>query len=182
MTDSRSLRATLFSFHDRLAGSNITWAITASANLMLQGLDVTPNDIDVMTDAEGAYRIEELFSDHVIRPIQPPELAMNDDKDIRSHYGVLSLDGIDVDLMGSVEHRIDGEWVPFDTVVENREYIERDGRDIPVMSLDHELTGYRNLGRGKRVAQVEAHLGRGVKGDEDMTGDEYVMGDEEVDG
>ena len=176
MTDSHPLRATLFSFHDRLAGSDITWAITASTNLMLQGLDVMPNDIDVLTDRDGAYRLEELFTDHVTQSVQRPEIAMSDDKDIRSHYGVLSINNIEVELMGAVEHRIDGEWVPIDSVGEHREFIERGGRDIPVMSLDHELTGYRDLGREKRVAQLESQLGRNVRRDEDVKGDEEVDG------
>lgn len=166
MTDTHALRATLFSFHDRLAGSDITWAITASTNLMLQGLDVTPNDIDVLTDSDGAYRLEELFSDHVVRPVQPPQAATKEDEGMRSHYGALSINGVEIELMGAVEHRIDGEWIPIDNVSEHRVFIERDGHDIPVMPLDHELTGYRDLGREKRVAQIEAYL----DGDEGVDG------------
>lgn len=157
MTDSCPLRTALFSFHDRLAGANITWAITASANIMLQGLDVTPNDIDVLTDSDGAYHIEELFSEHVTRPVQPPEAATKDDEGMRSQYGVLSIDGIDIELMGGVEHSVGGEWISIDNASEHRT-IERDGRNIPVMSLDHELASYRHLGREKRVAQIETYL------------------------
>jgi hypothetical protein len=158
MTDIDSLRATLFSFHDQLAESDIAWAVTASANLMLQGLDVTPGDIDIVTAADGAYRIEELFSEHVVRPVQPPEIAVDDEKGIRSHYGAISIDGVEVELMGALEHRIDGEWVSIGDVAENRTVVERDGRDIPVMPLDHELASYRNFGDEERVALLETQL------------------------
>ena len=158
MTDTDALRSTLFSFHDRLAGSDIVWAVTASANLMLQGLDVTPGDIDVVTAADGTYRIEELFSEHVVRPVQPPETTADEDKGIRSHYGAISIDGIEVELMGGLEHRIDGEWVPIDDVAENRTFVEQDGRDIPVMALNHELASYRSFGDADRVALLEAQM------------------------
>jgi hypothetical protein len=158
MTDTDALRATLFSFHDRLAGFDIDWAVTASANLMLQGLDVTPGDIDVVTDADGTYRIEELFSEYVVRPVQPPETAVDNEKGIRSHYGAISIDGVEVELMGTLEHRIDGEWVPIDDVAENRTFVERDGRNIPVMPLDHELASYHSFGDEERITLLEAHL------------------------
>jgi hypothetical protein len=170
MTDTDALRAALFSFHDRLAGLDIEWAVTASMNLALQGLAVTPNDIDVLTDADGTYRIEELFAEHVVRPIKSPEIATKTDEGLRSHYGALSLDGIEVELMGNVEHRIDGEWVPIDDVATHREFIEREGRDIPIMPLDHELTGYRDLGRTERVALLEAHMEREEKKVEEEIG------------
>jgi hypothetical protein len=158
MTDIDSLRATLFSFHDRLAGSDIVWAVTASANLMLQGLDVTPGDIDIVTTADGTHRIEELFSEYVVRPIQPPETAVDEKKGIRSHYGAISVDRVEVELMGDLEHRIDREWIPIDDVAETRIFVERDGRDIPVMPLDHELASYRNFGDKERVALLEAQM------------------------
>ena len=139
---------------DRLDES-VVWAVTGSANLALQGLPVEPGDVDVMTDAESAYRVTEAFPARVVRPVEPPDPAP--DRRIRSHFGALELAGVTVEVMGAVEHRVDGEWVPTDDVEETREFLAVDGQQVPVMPLDHELAGYRELGRDERVALIEAH-------------------------
>jgi hypothetical protein len=139
---------------DGLAGTEVEWAVTASANLALRGFPVEPGDVDVMADADGVYRIVERFADHVIRPVQPPEAAEHGN--IRSYFGALELAGTEVELMGDVEHRIDGQWRPADDVVTHREFLTVEGRDVPVMSLDHERRGYGATGRAHRVALLDA--------------------------
>ena len=139
---------------DRLADTDVTWAVTASANLALRGFDVEPGDVDVMSDAAGVHRIATVFADDVVRPVVPPSRARHGN--IRSYFGSLELAGAKVELMGDVEHRIDGEWVPADDVGNHREFLAVSGRRVPVMPLDHERRAYRALGRAGRVALLEA--------------------------
>jgi hypothetical protein len=139
---------------DRLADTDVTWAVTASANLALRGFDVEPGDVDVMTDAEGVHRIADRFDEHVVRPVLPPGEAEHGN--IRSYFGAIEVAGTEVELMGDVEHRIDGEWIPADDVGTHREFLSIDGRDVPVMSLDHERRGYTAIGREERVAIIDA--------------------------
>lgn len=139
---------------DRLSDTEVTWAVTASANLALRGFPVEPGDVDVMTDADGIHRIAERFETAIVRPVLPPEEAENGD--IRSYFGAIELAGTEVELMGDVEHRIDGEWVPADDVGAHREFLAVDGREVPVMTLDHERRGYAAIGRDERVALLDA--------------------------
>ena len=143
---------------DRLDATDVPWAVTASANLALRGLPVEPGDVDVITDADGAYDIADRFSGAVVRPVVPPSEAASEH--IRSHFGALSLDGTTVELMGDVEHRIDGEWVAAPDVAAVRESVPLDGRSVPVMPLDFELTGYRARGDHDRASLVENHEDR----------------------
>ena len=131
----------------------VPWAITASANLALRGFDVEPGDVDMMTTERGAYAFEEAFSRDVVRPVVPPTEAAGER--IRSHYGALSLAGVDVEVMGDVAHRVGDEWVPAGDVAAEREFLSADGVEAPVMSLEHECEGYRALGREGRVELVE---------------------------
>ncbi|WP_254536618.1 nucleotidyltransferase domain-containing protein [Halomarina litorea] len=139
---------------DRLP-EDLPWAITASANLALRGLPVDPGDVDVVTDAEGVHRIADCFSDAVVRPLVPPEAAGS--PTIRSHFGALSLDGCEVELMGDVEHRVDGEWVPAPDVGAVREFVTMGEYAVPVMPLDFEAFGYRARGDNERAALVAKH-------------------------
>jgi hypothetical protein len=138
---------------DRLSATEVTWAVTASANLALRGFPVEPGDVDVMTDADGIRRIAEAFSASVVRPVLPPAEAEHGN--IRSYFGAIELAGTEVELMGDVEHRIDGEWVPADDVATHREFLAVDGREVPVMTLDHERRGYTAIGREERVALID---------------------------
>jgi hypothetical protein len=147
-------RDAVYVLADRLSDTAVTWAVTASANLALRGFPVEPGDVDVMTDAEGVHRIADRFSEHVVRPVLPPEEAENGA--IRSYFGAIELAGTEVELMGDVEHRIDGEWVPAADVGADREFLTVDGREVPVMSLDHERRGYAAIGRDERVALLDA--------------------------
>ena len=147
-------RDAVLALADRLSGVDVAWAVTASANLALRGFAVEPGDVDVMTDAAGTYRLADAFPEAVVRPVVPPERAEHDD--IRSHFGALELHGVEVELMGAVEHRIDGEWSPAADVADRREFLEVRGRPVPVMPLAHERRAYRALGRDGRLALLEA--------------------------
>ena len=56
--------------HARLANTDVNWVVTGSFGFALQGVPVQPNDIDIQTDKVGAYEIESLFSDAVIRKVK----------------------------------------------------------------------------------------------------------------
>ena len=131
----------------RLHGSDIPWAITGSLGFALQGVPVKPHDIDVQTDREGAYEIERLLSEFVIERVHFVSAER-----IRSHLGVLSVDGIKVEIMGGIEKRnAAGEWQPVDDL---RRYIRVavvENVKIPVLSLQYEYEAYMQLGRNDRA-------------------------------
>jgi hypothetical protein len=141
---------------DRLDDTEITWAVTASTNLALRGIPVEPGDIDVITDGRGAEAIERRFADQVVNEVAWSASAANR---IASQFGALDIDGVRVEIMGDVEHLVDGEWVSAADVATNREFVAVDGRDVPVTTLERECEGYRELGRDQRVALVDAHCG-----------------------
>lgn len=130
----------------------VTWAVTASANLALRGFPVDPGDVDVLTDEAGARRIVDHFSEAVSRPLTPPTSVR--EGNIRSHYGELSLAGTSVDVMGDVQlrepDRGPGEWNP---VVDpgQREFLAVDGGQVPVMPLSYERRCYAALGRDEKL-------------------------------
>ena len=130
----------------------VTWAVTASANLALRGFSVDPGDVDVLTDEAGARRIVERFDANVSRPLTPP--ASVREGNIRSHYGELSLVGVPVDVMGDVQlrepDRGPGEWGPV-VDPDRREIVTVDGQRVPVMPLAYERRCYTALGREEKL-------------------------------
>ena len=77
----------LKTIHNRFRKTDVVWAITGSLSFVLQGLELEVNDIDLQTDAAGAYEIERVFTEKIIRRV---EFSRSDR--IASHWGELNID------------------------------------------------------------------------------------------
>ncbi len=127
----------------RLKDSGIEWAITGSLGMALQGMDLPVHDIDLQTDAAGAYGIEGLFTEFVIRPI-----AYTAKERIRSLLGAFQMQGITVEIIGDMQKQLDsGLWEEPVRVPDYRLWVNRDGMQLPVLSLEHEYQAYLQMGR-----------------------------------
>lgn len=138
----------------RLDGSNVNWALTGSLSFALQGVPVEPHDIDIQTDASGAYEIERLFSEFVTRKV-----AFSASERIRSHFGTLLIDGITVEIMGDIEKRLeDGTWEKPPDLAAHRRIIDVHGIQVPVLSLEYECQAYAKLGRVSKARMLQDAL------------------------
>jgi len=52
-------------------GQELRWLLVGSASLAVRGLDVSPGDIDLATDAAGARLLGELLADALVEPVMP---------------------------------------------------------------------------------------------------------------
>ncbi len=127
----------------------IKWAVDGSTSLVLQGYAILPDDIDLLTDAEGAYHVEKAFSDHVVRKVE-----FSSTEKFESHFGVIKIDGVSIDIMGNLRVFRNGAWSPVQNPgTVKTETIFLDGLEIPVVSVEHQVsTGYldERLKRGSR--------------------------------
>ncbi|MFB6254227.1 MAG: nucleotidyltransferase domain-containing protein [Halobacteriaceae archaeon] len=136
-----------------LESADITWAITGSVNFALQGLPVEPNDIDIQTDRQGAYAFEDMFSSALVDPV-----SFTENDHIRSHFGRFRIAGIEVEVMGDIEKRRDGEWIGPIHLPEYIENITYADMKLPVLALSYEYTAYKKLGRDERANLIKEHL------------------------
>lgn len=146
--------AVLRKIQTRLQNTGVNWALTGSLAFALQGLPVTVDDIDIQTDDAGAYEIERLFSDFVKHKVR----FSTTDK-ICSHYGILNMDGIDVEIMGDVQKRLaDDSWeVPVD-LDRHKRFIPFEDGEVPVLSLAYEREAYLKMSRVETAALLERWL------------------------
>ena len=132
--------------HSRLTEAGVNWVVTAGVNLALQGLPVEPDDIDIQTDEAGAYEIERRLFEFVTRKV-----AFSSTEEIRSHFGTLMIDGIEVEIMGDLQKRLDdGTWEPPPDLNRHKLFVEAGGMRIPVLSLEYEYEAYLKLGRTEK--------------------------------
>lgn len=138
----------------RLDVTQLTWAVTGSCSLALQGVPVVVHDIDLRTTAEDAYALEALFPEYQKRPV-----VMSSTDVIRSHFGALEVNGIQVEIIGDMQHRLaDGAWEPPADVNQFKVWVETDGLRLPVMSLPFLYHAYRQIDRADKVAILRQWL------------------------
>ncbi len=140
--------------YDRLSRSAINWVVTGSLGMALQGMKVEIHDIDLQTDEQGAYEIEERLREYVHKPVR-----FVSSQRIRSHLGALEIEGIEVEIMGALQKSVDGrEWEAPVEVSEHRRFVSVDGMNVPVLSLEYERNAYVKLGRLRKAAAIDRWL------------------------
>ena len=147
----------LETIHDHLRKIESAWAVTGSFSFALQGLELKANDIDLQTDAAGAYEIERVFTEKIVRRVE----SSKSDK-IASHWGELNIDGVKVEIMGALQKKLpDGTWESPVDVKRHREFISFEGISLPVLSLAYEEQAYRTLGRTETADRIKEWLNLG---------------------
>ncbi len=143
--------------HARLCNTDVNWVVTGSLGFALQGVPVQPNDIDIQTDKVGAYEIERRFSDVIIRKVKYSAIER-----IKSHFGALQIDGIEVEIMGDIQKRgVDGVWEEIVDPAHYRQMVEIAGLLVPVLSLEYEYQAYLKFGRVERAEMLRRWLDDG---------------------
>jgi len=90
----------------QLVSLSYPWAITGSLGQALQGVPLTPHDIDLQTTQEGAFEIEKRLSPYVTEPVREKAGPL-----LRSYFGRMVVEGIQVEVMGDIRKaQPDGSW------------------------------------------------------------------------
>ncbi|NJE13246.1 hypothetical protein [Thermococcus sp. LS2] len=139
--------------YERLKDSDVNWVVTGSLGFALQGVPVEPHDIDIQTDKEGAYEIEHLFSEFVVRPVK-----FRESERIRSYFGALMIDGIKVEIMGDIQKKVNDEWEPHVDINKYKRFVQIEGMKIPVLDLEYEYQAYLKLGRIEKAQMLKKFL------------------------
>jgi hypothetical protein len=134
------------------------WALTGSAGLRLQGVDLPVHDLDLQTDAKTIT----LLADKLVEFITTPVHVWESEHTL-SHHAQAEIDGLQVEFLGDMRHRsADGTWQPPLDIASMREWIEWRGLSIPVLSLVHEARAYETMGRVQKAEWIRAALRKGT--------------------
>jgi len=129
---------------DYLREEKIRWTLMGSVSLALQGVNVTPDDIDILTDEHGAYRIGSILEEYVVKSISYSRTNL-----FESFYGTYQIGETKVDVMGDLRVRLEGTWVSLSDRLKSPRIIHQNSLKIPVSSLHDQLFFYEKLGREK---------------------------------
>ena len=138
----------------RLEGKQIDWAVYGSANLALQGLDLIPNDIDIITDKQGAFLFDEVFDDFVVKKAEYFE-----NEEYKAFKASYHIEGVRVDVIGDLHQKNPAGDLWTETQgFKARMYFMLDGYELPVITLEQEFFAYNKLGKKEKAVMIKKQL------------------------
>lgn len=139
----------LKSISELLSNVPDNWAIVGSMNHYIQGLNLVPKDIDIITTKKGIFVIEEALQKYSIKKVNYYE------KDtIRSFYGKFSIASMNVELFSEIENRIDNKWNKHPDWKASIIHCRLDNIVFPLLSLEYESYIYKILGMKERERKI----------------------------
>jgi len=142
----------------KLKGKNVSWVLIGSTSLALQGVDIKPKDVDILTSKGGAFEIGELLKEYEVEPVRLKKSEL-----FESFFGEFNVNGIEVEVMGDMKEKVCDKWVSLSSRLVCPKIVEIEGMRIPVSSLLEQQKSYEQLGRRKdpvRVRKINEALRR----------------------
>ncbi|MEK7493879.1 MAG: hypothetical protein AAB630_01845 [Patescibacteria group bacterium] len=137
----------------RMEGNDITWAVIGSGALVLQGIDVKPNDLVISVSVHDLEKIHGLFADHSAAEVKEIETLSG-----KQAWDVLAtIEGVETQFCGEQETNEKALW--FNRVVASlTNDVEVDGMRIPCISLPAAIEAYKELHRPQKVELIQSFL------------------------
>jgi len=135
---------------NRLTSNGFIWAIIGSTNLVLQGVDIIPRDIDIISTMDVLPKIKSIFPEYGVAEIEERESATSG-----SYWRVvMHINDIEIEVLGEKENGIYADRL----LAGHKIDITLDGVKISCLALESELQAYRDTGRQNRVDLIENFL------------------------
>jgi hypothetical protein len=130
------------------------WALTGSAGMVLQGMQMAVHDIDIQTTREGAVWISGQMKDNQVQPLHHWETTV-----MLSWYSRFKVEGISVEVIGDIQKRDqNGKFgIPPD-LLKVIKYVDNGTIRIPVLDLTYEEMAYRRIGKIDKARQIAAFI------------------------
>ena len=131
----------------KLNEAQIKWALIGSANLALQGMNVVPNDIDILVDFSDKEKNEKLFMGEKI-------VSNSIQKNGEAEEVTYLIEGVDVQICYEHPH---GFYFQF---FENNRFekIMLGSVEILCNRLEDEARAYEHLGRKEKAEKIREFL------------------------
>jgi len=136
---------------ERLKDQNIPWVFDGSVSLALQGVNVKPGDIDIITDKTGVYKINELLKDYETKKVEFKEADT-----FKSYLGEFKINDVKIEVMGEFQEKAKRKWFNSKARLASPIIIQFDGMQLPVSPLLLQLRSYESALRPKDAAKVIA--------------------------
>ncbi len=123
------------------------WRIGGTSCLFIQGVDIEPSDIELITSKKGAFKINQIFQDFEEKPVR-----LEKDKYFSCFLGIFKIDGIKVEVQGELIFTNRGQKID---LLEPITSIQVDNIMVPVCSLELMRERYQKYGGNRAKLKVQ---------------------------
>lgn len=138
--------------HKLLNKNKIKWALIGSTNMQLQGMNVSPHDLDIVVKLKDLEKMREIFSEYnasAVRELKP--LTDEPGWEVK-----LEIESVEVQILGE---RDNSEYVS--KLLANRlTKIKIDDIEIPCFTLEAEAQTYAETNREHKAQLIQEFLER----------------------
>jgi len=132
------------------------YAIRGTAGMVLQGLDMGVDDIDVVADKKTALLFNDLFKKEVLKRVE----YLESDK-FKSYYGKFVINGISLEVMGEWQIKKGEDWSGvYDASDDEVNIIDVNGLKVKVEKLEIELKTSAEMGRWSEFHKIKKQLSK----------------------
>lgn len=143
---------------ERIPPTEYLWALTGSAGLRLQGVDIPVNDLDLQTDGKTVFLLEKRLPEFMKVPVH-----FWKSEHTLSYHGQAEINGLQVEFLGDMRHQsAEGAWEPPLNIESVLVWVEWHTLVIPVLSLDHEALAYEKMGRIQKAELIRSTIQKGA--------------------
>jgi len=134
--------------------NNINYCIVGSTSLLLEGVPVEPEDIDILTTKDFVLKMDELLSSYRLE-----ECKLKESENFRSYFGKYKIDGINVEVMGELQIRKNGKWSKALTPSSIKtKYVSLNGEKVRIAKLEETYKFCKEIGKEKTCETIEEYL------------------------
>lgn len=134
---------------ERLTGHQ--YAIRGTASLVLQGIDMNVDDIDVIGDQKMAEACNGIFKEFMVNPV-----TYSESPKFKSYFGTFSINGVQVEIMGEWQIKnVKGLWtLPYSASQDQIKLVD----GCCVTRVETELAMFAAMGRWTAFNKIKKNL------------------------
>lgn len=132
---------------------NLQYAFRGTTSLVLQGLEMNVDDIDILCDKKTALACNALLKDFLVE-----EVSLKQSDKFRSYFGRFSMEGLLVEVMGEWQIK-DGKdnWSdPLDA--SERIPLKISDQEVFVTTIEAELSVFAKMGRWNAYQRIKKQV------------------------
>jgi predicted nucleotidyltransferase len=128
--------------------SKFNYAFIGSLNLHMQGINIKPRDIDILTTEKEVFKIEKELKKYLTK-----ETYFDKEDGRNSYRSFYNINGVEVEILGNVNNLCRPK-----NIMKKKVNIKYQNLKIPVIPLVEELDFYTKCKRNDRSKAIEEFL------------------------
>ena len=158
MVIDKGIERELIGIVKRLKRGEINFSVVGSVALYLQGMDVSPHDIDIITDKKNFDKIFKIYGAMIKGKVYSGEEELKDSIYF-CHFFEFRINSVKVEIMADTYAKNKKTGRVHRSDLKLKKFVKHKGLNVPVMSVEEELKAKEVIAwKSKRINRIKKFL------------------------